>query len=317
MNPAHDNRLNLDAYDMEAHETMPLVKRKLSRGLSTISHHHQEDGISKTNGADMAHSTKMALYYAAINGLCFGVLAVWAYSYQFENWTIIDSLYFAVCTFTTVGYGDLSPSSESSRIFTCFFAVYGIAILGFFINIIGARLVTLHQEAINDAERLNTMKAANMFDEDDNTQSNGIMEKKKLLEENERDTQRLAHYSAFYVIIKALVGQLPIILIVLGVAVLMGKMEGWSVANGIYFGVVTASTVGYGDVTPVTTHMKAVAIVILPMMVAVFCEVLGCVAGAYLKVSYRLTRTIALTLGVPPDSHSRYNSYFCSTSSSK
>ena len=34
-----------------------------------------------------------------------------------EEWTLFDSLYATIITITTVGYGDLSPQSQSGRIF--------------------------------------------------------------------------------------------------------------------------------------------------------------------------------------------------------
>jgi Ion channel len=38
-----------------------------------------------------------------------------------EDWDLIDSIYWTVCTMTTVGYGDLTIKYESSRIFAIFF----------------------------------------------------------------------------------------------------------------------------------------------------------------------------------------------------
>ena len=40
------------------------------------------------------------------------------------------SVYFAMQTLTTVGYGDYSPSTNGSRIFTMFYIFSGIAIVG-------------------------------------------------------------------------------------------------------------------------------------------------------------------------------------------
>ncbi len=50
-------------------------------------------------------------------------------SYHYlEDWSWTESFYFTVCTLTTIGYGDLTPSSDASRLFTAFFALAGVGI---------------------------------------------------------------------------------------------------------------------------------------------------------------------------------------------
>ena len=43
-----------------------------------------------------------------------GTLFYW----RFEDWTFIESFYFCVVTLTTVGYGDFSPTTAGTQIFT-------------------------------------------------------------------------------------------------------------------------------------------------------------------------------------------------------
>ena len=43
-----------------------------------------------------------------------------------EGWTVIEALYFTVITLTTIGYGDLHPTTEFSRLFTIFFVLAGV-----------------------------------------------------------------------------------------------------------------------------------------------------------------------------------------------
>ena len=45
-----------------------------------------------------------------------------------EKWSILDSLYFCVMTMTTIGYGDLAPTSDLSKIFTMLYAFISIGV---------------------------------------------------------------------------------------------------------------------------------------------------------------------------------------------
>ena len=42
----------------------------------------------------------------------------------------MDSFYFSAVTLTTVGYGDLAPSTSGSKLFTVFYLATGITLLG-------------------------------------------------------------------------------------------------------------------------------------------------------------------------------------------
>ncbi len=57
-------------------------------------------------------------------------LALWTIGYHFlEHWSYIKSFYFSVITITTIGYGDLHPTTELSRLFTALYALSGTAIV--------------------------------------------------------------------------------------------------------------------------------------------------------------------------------------------
>ena len=64
-------------------------------------------------------------------GIVIAVLGLGTVVYRMlEDWGWIDSFYFSVVTLTTVGYGDLAPSSSESKLFTSFYLITGISLLG-------------------------------------------------------------------------------------------------------------------------------------------------------------------------------------------
>jgi len=65
------------------------------------------------------------------------VFAVGAIFYSLtEDWSIADSLYFTVVALTTIGFGDLAPTTTFSRLFTVLYAIIGVGLIGAAANLI-------------------------------------------------------------------------------------------------------------------------------------------------------------------------------------
>jgi voltage-gated potassium channel len=66
-----------------------------------------------------------------------------------EGWSWLNSAYFCVVTAATVGYGDFTPTTPYSRLFTIFYVILSVAMLGVFIQIVGKTAFRDLQEAID------------------------------------------------------------------------------------------------------------------------------------------------------------------------
>ncbi len=80
------------------------------------------------------------IFHPKINTLAMAVLVliligVVFYTWQ-EDWSITDSLYFSIVALTTIGFGDFTPTTTTTRMFTIVYALTGIGILGIAINTI-------------------------------------------------------------------------------------------------------------------------------------------------------------------------------------
>ncbi len=82
-------------------------------------------GLARAIGAVWRDPETKALPLVAGALVLTGTLFYW----RFEDWTIIEALYFCVVTLTTVGYGDLTPTSAGTQIFTIVYILTGFGVL--------------------------------------------------------------------------------------------------------------------------------------------------------------------------------------------
>jgi voltage-gated potassium channel len=74
----------------------------------------------------MRHPKHQAL---ALLVVLYGFAGTAFFSWQ-EGWGFVDSFYFTAVTLSTVGFGDLAPTTTLARVATPFFLIFGLGILG-------------------------------------------------------------------------------------------------------------------------------------------------------------------------------------------
>lgn len=92
--------------------------------------------------------------------LLFILLAIGILGFRFmSNYSWIDSLYMTVITVTTVGFGEVHPLDDNSKIFTVFLILTSVVILGYAIKVITEYILSK-----NDFEELKQKKMQKKID---------------------------------------------------------------------------------------------------------------------------------------------------------
>ncbi len=74
-----------------------------------------------------------ALLMLAVLVLIVGVV----FYVNVEHWTLLNAIYFCVVTLGTVGYGDITPTTDLGKVFTIAYIIVGLSVIGGFFATIG------------------------------------------------------------------------------------------------------------------------------------------------------------------------------------
>jgi len=176
-----------------------------------------------------------------------GVLFYW----HEEKWSVPDTIYFATVVLSTVGYGDFLPSTDTSKLFTCFYIFYAL--------IIGVSCLSHFFDLAYEHARVTMQK-----DEDEELFNSDPKSKRR------RNRNRLLASLGFLVVILA------------SCSILFGEQMDWTgyaghkYVNGLYFSVVTLTTVGFGDITPERGAPMVICVVLIVLGIPAFGSSLQC-----------------------------------------
>lgn len=78
--------------------------------------------------------------------------------HRLESWTWIQSFYFSVVTLTTVGYGDLVPTTDATRLFVAIYILVAVGTVLASLGIIGTELIKIREQRFIKRKEKRTKK---------------------------------------------------------------------------------------------------------------------------------------------------------------
>ncbi|XP_008278069.1 potassium channel subfamily K member 10b [Stegastes partitus] len=158
-----------------------------------------------------------AIIKHAIDAVSAGVRPIGDTSYNSSYWDLGSAFFFAGTVITTIGYGNIAPSTEGGKIFCILYAIFGIPLFGFLLAGIGDQLGTIFVKSILRVEKIFRQKH------------------RQISQTKIRVTSAILFILAGCIVFVTI----P--------AVIFKHIEGWTTLEAIYFVVITLTTVGIGD----------------------------------------------------------------------
>uniref|UniRef100_A0A803MDN8 Potassium channel domain-containing protein n=1 Tax=Chenopodium quinoa TaxID=63459 RepID=A0A803MDN8_CHEQI len=182
----------------------------------------KEDGIPRPS----SQSVVIQAFVLLLIYLSFGVLIYWLNRTHFkgrETHPVIDALYFCIVTMCTIGYGDITPNSTTTKLFSVLFVLVGFG----FIDILLSGMVTYVLD-LQENYLLRTVKAGKREDQ-----------AKSVLIDVKKGRMRIRMKVAL---------ALGVVVMCIGVGVgVMHFVEKLGWVDSLYLSVMSVTTVGYGD----------------------------------------------------------------------
>lgn len=158
-----------------------------------------------------------AIIKHSVDAVNAGVNPMGDTSYNSSHWDLGSAFFFAGTVITTIGYGNIAPSTEGGKIFCILYAIFGIPLFGFLLAGVGDQLGTIFVKSIARVEKMFKNKSTQI-------------------------SQTKIRVASTLLFILA-----GCILFVTIPAVIFKYIEGWTALDSTYFVVITLTTVGIGD----------------------------------------------------------------------
>lgn len=150
-----------------------------------------------------------------------------------EEWSILDSFYFMSSTVSLVGLGDIYPKTDEGKLYTSIFALVGNSAT---LILFGVIIWRLSEKIIDKFPFLTLLPKISL---------------------DPRDEETNDMPSIKFLICKTFIKLFTFLIVLIFIFTLLFQaIENWNFVDSFYFSVCTITTLGYGDIAPVSDSGK-------------------------------------------------------------
>ncbi|KAI8963178.1 voltage-gated potassium channel [Daldinia sp. FL1419] len=230
--------------------------------------HYSKDFELTTSQRTLMLQTILFLVYLLLGALIFS---------KIEGWNYLDSIYWADVTLFTVGFGEISPQTRLGRGLLVPYALIGVISLGLVIGSIRSLILDRGKRRL-DARMLERQRRllirrvlrkgrGGVLEPIDGEASDGFpsnthrseferrQKEFQLMRKVQRQASERERWTAMAISFTTWV-----LLWLVGAKIFQeceAPYQGWSYFDGFYFAFTALTTIGYGDLTPVSNSAKA------------------------------------------------------------
>ncbi|KAI3974618.1 hypothetical protein MKX01_029608 [Papaver californicum] len=198
--------------------------------------HNDDQTLEEKTKYDSNSMVRQALFLLII----YLIFDVTIYSFNKENFSVIeihpvDALYFCVVTMSTIGYGDITPLTHTTKVFACVFVLIGFG----FIDILLSGLVNYALDLQETLFLATNHVSLGTRPTTSTSEGHRFLVIRNYIFDVEKGRMR----------IRMKVGlAIGVVILCIGMgATVLHFVEKLDVADSIYLSVMSVTTVGYGD----------------------------------------------------------------------